>query len=186
MEIPVSAYLGDGQLLPRTGNEYNLANMYETADGYAYLASYASNNIFGRLTSVLGRGDWVDDSRFADNESRAENSGIVEAVLVNWFLERTSEDASDELNEAGVPCAPVNTIAQSAVHPHVTEREIMIETPDDVAGTMWVTGRMIKFNRSGMPVGAAPTVGQHSGEILEELLGRDRDEVAILRAKNVI
>jgi formyl-CoA transferase len=85
-----------------------------------------------------------------------------------------------------VPCAPVNTISQSAVEEHLAARDVMVEVPDENAGTMFVTGRVMKFSRSGMPVGSAPTVGQHTDEILSGLLGRSPDEIADLRAAGVV
>ena len=186
VEIPVSAYLGDGQEPDRTGNAHSLANMYETRNGYLYLASYSSNNIFPRFARAVGRPEWIEDERFTDRNSRADNSDIVAAYLVNWFAGRDTKEAIDTLNEAGVPCAPVNTISQSAVEEHVAARDVMVEVPDESAGTMFVTGRVMKFSRSGMPVGSAPTIGQHTDEILSGLLGKSSDEIADLRAAGVV
>lgn len=186
VEIPVSAFLGDGQVPERNGNRYHLANMFETGDGHVYLASYASDNIFPRLVRAIGHEEWIEDPRFADRAGRQQNHGIVEAALVNWFLDRGTDEAVDHLNEAGVPCAPVNTVPQSAVHPHVGGREVMMEVPDPYADTMHVTGRVIKFNRSGMPVGGAPAVGQHTKEILGDLLEMDEAMIASLKDAGVI
>ena len=186
VEIPVSAYLGDGQVPRRLGNEYNLANMYETADGRIYLASYGSNNIFPRIARALGHEEWTEDPRFADRAGRSENNGVVQAVLVNWFLARPTQEAVDTLNDAGVPCAPVNDIPHSATAEHLSARDVMVEVPDAQAGTMHVTGRVIKFNRSGMPVGHAPTIGEHTDEILTGLLGKSEEEIAALREAGVV
>ncbi len=135
---------------------------------------------------AIGHTEWVEDHRFADRSGRQQHHGTVEAALVNWFLERPTDEAVDHLNEAGVPCAPVNTVPQSAVHPHVGARDVMVEVPDPHADSMHVTGRVIKFNRSGMPVGSAPTVGQHTDEILEELLQMDGAKIASLRDAGVV
>lgn len=186
VEIPVSAFLGDGQIPERTGNQYHLANMFETSDGHVYLANYASDNIFPRLAQTIGHPEWVGDPRFADRRSRHENNGICEAALVNWFLERPSSDAVAALNAADVPCAPVNTVPQSAVDPHVAERDVMVEVPDPASGNIHVTGRMIKFTRSGMPVGAPPAIGEHTGAVLSELLGKSAAEIQSLRDQGVV
>ena len=92
----------------------------------------------------------------------------------------------DALNKAGVPCAPVNTIAQSSAEEHLMARDVMVKVPDEKAGSMYVTGRVMKFNRSGMPVGSAPTIGQHTNEILSSLLGRTADEISELHTAGVV
>jgi len=186
VEIPIAAFLGDGQVPERTGNRYHLADMYETADGHVYLANYASDNIFPRLARAVGHADWAADPRFSSRKARTENVGLVEAVLVNWFLDRTTAAAVQLLSDAGVPAAPVNDIPRAAAEPHLQEREVMVEVPDPVAGKIHVTGRVIKFSRSGMPVGSAPEVGQHNDEILGDLLGLSAAEIDSLRVGGVI
>ncbi|NQW16901.1 MAG: CoA transferase [Chloroflexi bacterium] len=186
VEIPVSAYLDDGQEPHRTGNEYELANMYETNDGFVYVASYGSDNIFPRLAKAIGHEDWSTDSRFDSVSSRAENNGIVQAALIGWCAAKTAEAASCELNGADIPSSPVNQISQAATHPHVTEREVMVEVEDARAGSMHVTGRVIKFSRSGMPVGPAPEIGQHTDEVLSDILGKSSDEITALRDSGAV
>ena len=186
VEIPTAAFLGDGRVPERLGNRYHLADMYETADGHVYLANYASDNIFGRLARTLGHPEWTDDPRFSSRQTRTQNVGLVEAVLVNWFLERTSAAAVQTLSDAGVPAAPVNDIPRAAMEPHLREREVMIEVPDPVAGKIHVTGRVIKFSRSGMPVGPAPAIGEHNKDILGGTLGLSAAEIDRLRANGVI
>ena len=186
VEIPTAAFLGDGRVPERLGNRYHLADMYETADGHVYLANYASDNIFGRLARTLGHPEWTDDPRFSSRQTRTQNVGLVEAVLVNWFLERTSAAAVQTLSDAGVPAAPVNDIPRAAMEPHLREREVMIEVPDPVAGKIHVTGRVIKFSRSGMPVGPAPAIGEHNEDILGGTLGLSAAEIDRLRASGVI
>ena len=106
-------------------------------------------------------------------------------MLVNWFPERTTAEAVQTLSDAGVPVAPVNDIPRAAQDPHLREREVMVEVSDQAAGTIHVTGRVIKFSRSGMPVGSAPEIGEHSEEILHGVLGLSATEIEALRAGGV-
>ncbi len=80
----------------------------------------------------------------------------------------------------------MNDIPHSAKHEHLGARDVMVEVPDARAGTMHVTGRVIKFNRSGMPVGHAPTIGEHTDEILTGLLGKSEEEIANLREAGAV
>ena len=90
------------------------------------------------------------------------------------------------LSSNGVPCSPVNTTAQAAVDPHLTDREIIVEVPDPVAGSIHVSGKMIKFGRTEMVVGSAPVVGQHSEEILSGILGYSEERINELNNNQVV
>jgi crotonobetainyl-CoA:carnitine CoA-transferase CaiB-like acyl-CoA transferase len=92
----------------------------------------------------------------------------------------------DYLSGFSIPCAPVNDTEQAAKEPHLHEREIMMEVPDPVAGTMWVTGKMIKLSRTPMVVGSAPTPGQNSKEILRDILNYSEDQIKALVDEQVI
>ena len=185
-EIPLSAYLGGGIVPERHGNGEGVTNAYRTKDGFLYLAGASSDNIFPRLADVLGHPEWKDDPRWQTRSGRQDNSGVVEAALIEWFDARTTEEAESELNEASIPSAPINTIPQAAKNPQITARDVMMEVPDAVAGTMWVTGKIVKFSRSDVPVGSTPTVGQHNEDILSGLLGKSADEIAALREAGII
>jgi crotonobetainyl-CoA:carnitine CoA-transferase CaiB-like acyl-CoA transferase len=99
---------------------------------------------------------------------------------------RTTKEAVDYLSSRSIPCAPVNDVEQAASEPHLHEREILVEVPDPVAGTMYVTGKMVKFSRTPMVVGSAPTPGQHNEEILKDVLGYSDDQVRELQDAEVI
>ncbi len=184
-EIPISAYLGDGQEFEREGNGVGLSNTYETRDGWAFIAA-TNRAMFERVCVALGKPEWVDDPRFTTRQDRHENAEALETELRDWFGRRTTIDVVNELSKHSVPCAPVNDTAAAAMDPHIAEREAMVEVPDPVAGTMWVTGKMIKFSRTPMQVGSAPVVGEHTDKILTELLGYDTEQVAALKAAGAV
>ena len=189
-EIPISAYLGGGVETERPdsatgGGGTPFGGMYETADGYVILAA-GNDNMWPRICKALGREEWGDDARFATRDLRTEHADVLEGEITAWLKGRTTKRAVDELSELSIPCAPVNTTEQAAQEPQLHEREMMMEVPDPVAGTMWVSGKSIKFSRTPMVVGSAPTVGQHTEEILRETLGYSDDKVRELVAKDVV
>jgi crotonobetainyl-CoA:carnitine CoA-transferase CaiB-like acyl-CoA transferase len=69
---------------------------------------------------------------------------------------------------------------------HLREREVLVEVDDPIAGKIHVTGKIIKFSRSDVPVGTTPTVGQHNDEIMGDLLGMSGDEIDKLRTAGVV
>ena len=111
---------------------------------------------------------------------------VLEGEIGAWLSQRTTQQAVSELSEHSIPCAPVNTTEQAANEPQLHEREILMEVPDPVAGTMWVSGKSIKFSRTPMVVGSTPTVGQHTRELLTGILGYSDDQVQALVNEEVV
>ena len=184
-EIPISAYLGSGYEQTREGNGSGLGGTYQTKDGWIIIA--ANNDaMWQRMCEAVEKPEWREDPRFKTREDRRNQSDALEAELSEWFAPRTTKEAADTLSSHSVPCSPVNTVAQAATDPHVTEREIMMEVPDPVAGTMWVTGKVIKFSRTPMVVGSTPLVGEHTTEVLRDILGYDDARVRALHEAEIV
>jgi crotonobetainyl-CoA:carnitine CoA-transferase CaiB-like acyl-CoA transferase len=186
-EIPIVNYLGNKTIPERQGNRNpgSMMNTYETQDGWALIIA-PSQNIWPRLAQCLGRPEWLEDERFSSRGRRMGNAGVIEQELAAWFAARTTEDAVNTLSEAGVPCAPVNDVPQAAGSPQLWDRELLVEVPDAVSGTIHVSGKQIKLSRTDMVVGSAPTVGQHTDEVLSDLLGYSADQIGRLRDQDVV
>ena len=184
-EIPISAYLGDGYEQPRDGNGSGTGGTYETKDGWIIIAA-TNESMWRRLVEAMDKPKWLEDERFASRDLRSKNADALESELGAWFIDRNMQDAADHLAAHGVPCSPVNNTAQAANDPHMTEREIMMEVPDPIAGTMWVTGKSIKFSRTPMVVGSAPVVGEHTTEVLRDILGYDDARIQSLHDSEVV
>lgn len=184
-EIPISAYLGDGFEQQREGNGRGTGGTYQTSDGWMIIA--ANNEaMWTRLCEAIDKPEWLEDERFATREGRTQNAAALEDGLSEWFADQKMQESADHLAAHGVPCSPVNSTAQAAADPHLTEREVMMEIPDPVAGTMWVTGKSIKLSRTPMVVGSAPLVGQHTMEILRDTLGYDDGRIQSLHDASVV
>ena len=184
-EIPISAYLGDGYEQPREGNGRGTGGTFQTRDGWMIIAA-TNESMWVRLCEAIEKPEWLDDERFATRELRSQNADALEVELGAWFADQNMQEAAGHLAAHGVPCSPVNTTAQAAVDPHLTEREVMMEVPDPVAGTMWVTGKSVKFSRTPMVVGTTPLVGEHTTEILKDVLGYDDSRIQALHDSEVV
>ena len=185
-EIPISAYLGSGYEQTREGNGRGTGGCYQTKDGWVILAA-TNENMWVRLSESIDKSEWLTDDRFQTRLDRTRtNAEALESELSEWFSGKTMGEAVEILSSNGVPCSPVNTTAQAAVDPHLTDREIIVEVPDPVAGSIHVSGKMIKFGRTEMVVGSAPVVGQHSEEILSELLGYSEERINELNNNQVV
>ena len=184
-EIPISAYLGSGHVVQREGNGKGLGGTYQTKDGWIIIA--ANNDaMWGRMCEAVNKTEWLEDTRFSTRVDRQANNDALEGELRDWFSERNTRDAAEHLSAHSVPCAPVNTVEQAAKEPLLQEREMMMEIPDPVAGTMWVTGKSIKFGRTPMVVNPTPLIGEHTRELLSDVLGYDDEKIGSLEDSQVI
>jgi crotonobetainyl-CoA:carnitine CoA-transferase CaiB-like acyl-CoA transferase len=184
-EIPITAYLADGTVQEKEGNGQGLANAYETTDGWALIHA-TSEAIWPRVCAALDRPEWLDDPRFTDRSSRDANVAALESVLSKWFAARTTKDAVDHLSNHSIPAAPINSVEQAAVEPHLTEREVLVEVPDPIAGKIHVSGKYIKFSRTPMVVGSTPTIGEHTDEVLRDILGYPAERIEDLKTQGVV
>ena len=108
-EIPISAYLGSGEVQEREGNGAGTANAYQTAEGWVYVI--ANNNAtFFRMCDVIGRPEWKQDERFTTKVARGKNAATIEAAVSSWLADKTKAEAVDMLADAGVPIAPINSV----------------------------------------------------------------------------
>jgi formyl-CoA transferase len=184
-----AGYRATGKLKQRVGSASNTAsprNVYPTSDGKWVALSASIQSMVERVFRVVGRPEAIDDPRFATNADRVQHREEVDGVVAEWIAERTQEEALRIFAEADVTAGPVYDIAQFMDDPHVREREIVVELPDDEMGT--IPMHNIVPTLSGTP-GAfrlpAPRLGQHNEELLAEL-GFDANAVADLRKQGVI
>jgi crotonobetainyl-CoA:carnitine CoA-transferase CaiB-like acyl-CoA transferase len=184
-EIPIAAYLADGTVVQREGNGKGLTNAYRTKDGWALLHA-ASDAIWPRVCEALEWMEWAADRDMASRSGRDERIDEIAAALESWFAQHTTKEAVDHLSAFSVPAAPVNSIERAAADPHVHEREVLVETPDPYAGSIHVSGKTIKFGRTPMEVGPAPTVGEHTEHVLRDILDYSAERLEELVADNVV
>ena len=108
------------------------------------------------------------------------------AFVERWCTGHTVEEICSTLAAAGVPVGPVRTIPEVAKDPHVWEREMLVKMDDSVAGEMFVPGVTIKMSRTPGRVGPVPTPGQHTDDVLREVLGLDGPAIEALRTEGAV
>jgi CoA:oxalate CoA-transferase len=186
-EIAVANYIETGTLTERTGNyrqgSYNGA--YQTKDGWVALVG-SSQKVFERICQAIGKSEWATDPRFIDRSNRDANVEVAREELIAWFLSKTMAEAVNILSRASVPCTEINTIAQAAASPQLSERELLVQVPDPIAGTIHVSGKYIKLSRSETVVGPPPNIGEHNNEIIGGLLRYLPEELQQLRDEGII
>lgn len=151
---------------------------FATADGWIVIAC-AKEKFWTRLLGVIARADLATDERYASFDARRRNAAALLAELDAVFATRTTAEWLDSLTGAGVPCAPVNSIAQGLVE-HRASGGRQIETTHPRFGTVRHAGPMIRVEPAPAEFAPAPTRGQHTAELLAAL-GYDTETIAALR-----
>lgn len=182
------SYLVTGSAPARLGNSHPSIVPYQSfaaRDGHVVIA-VGNDGQFARLCEVAGRSDLARDDRFATNASRVEHRGELVAVLAPILASRLREEWIAALEQAGVPCGPINDLAQVFEDPQVRHRGLRVEAAHPIAGNVPLVASPIRLSSTPVRHAAPPLLGEHTREVLVETLGMDDAEVAALRAKGVV
>jgi crotonobetainyl-CoA:carnitine CoA-transferase CaiB-like acyl-CoA transferase len=181
-------YFVSGQVPKRWGNAHpNLApyQAFPTADGNIILA-IGNDTQFRRFCALAGLGIG-DDPRFADMRSRLAHRDVLIEQVAAAMRTRTTAAWMEILEAGGIPCGPINTIDQVFRDPQVIERELRFDLPHPVAGTVPQVKNPIRFSRTPIEYERAPpTLGQHTQDVLQDLLGLSPEQVAALKGRGVV
>jgi crotonobetainyl-CoA:carnitine CoA-transferase CaiB-like acyl-CoA transferase len=180
--------LATGESPKPLGSAHPLAAPYEafaTSDGWITVGA-SNEQTWQRLPPAVGRPDLLEDPRFARNRDRMIHREALTAELSAAFSGRTTEDWLERLADAGVPAGPVLDIADMLSHPQTRAREMVVETGHSRLGRVPTLGFPIKFSRSATPIGhGAPTLGEHTRSVLQEMGYDDAQVTALLEAATV-
>jgi crotonobetainyl-CoA:carnitine CoA-transferase CaiB-like acyl-CoA transferase len=139
------------------------------------------------LCRVLGVEELIDDPRFADNDRRRDNREELIPILEDIFRTRPGEEWLRLLAEAGIPSGPINTLDRVFADPQVAARDMVVEIDHPKVGRFRSIGNPVKT--PPMPEGPfepPPMHGQHTEEVLGEVLGYPRERIRELAEKGVI
>ena len=124
------------------------------------------------FSEAIGNPAWTSDPRFADAYSRSQHLRELNQEIGRWTRERTAEDVSEVLQQAGVGAVPVMNIEDQFTNPHFQEREAFAEVEHPRIGAEWMPGNPWQLSDSpGKVSRAAPLLGEHNRYVFQELLG---------------
>jgi formyl-CoA transferase len=161
---------------------------FRALDGWFVVAVFREHH-FAELAKLVGRPEWVGDPRFATREGwAAETDPLVRPALEAWARDKTRLEACAELCARGIVAGPSYTAADLAADPHVAARGMLIEVPRPDGGRpMLVVGNPVKLSRVAEgPLRSFPSLGEHTEDVLREVLGLGDEELAELRARGAI
>ncbi len=188
LDFQAARYLVKGEVAPQAGNNHPTSiptGVFKTSDGYINIAA-AGDQMWDRICALFGDDEVTNNPDFATGELRSENRDAVNAALEKHTVTYTSDGLIDVLNEAGVPCGPINTIDKVFADEQVNHLNLRHPVESKSLGKMDLLPQavmMSRFNpRTGM---ATPERGEHTDDILREY-GYSDAQIAAFRDKVVI
>jgi crotonobetainyl-CoA:carnitine CoA-transferase CaiB-like acyl-CoA transferase len=173
---------------PMRGTPKNLfpRGAFKTKDGYIAL-NVPDNIIWERLCKAINRIDMIEDPRCKTGVERAANAHYIQPIIEVWLEQLTRDDAVEKLNSSGVPTGPVNTAEDIFSDPHVNARGLLMPITDSEVGKhLFARSPPFLSEAPTLPTKSAPKLGEHTIEILTEVLGYSGEKINELSEGGVI
>lgn len=188
LENAIARYVVTGEVPKPAGNRHTSITPFEpfeTSDGEIMIAA-GNDALFIKLCELFGTEEWVQDERFKSNPQRTKHVEELTPLITAITKTKTTKEWQELLDKAGVPNGPINTIDKVLEDPQVLAREMVVEVDHPVAGHLKMAGVPIKMSETqGSVRKPAPVLGQHTEEILQDLLGLNKEEIEELKKAEI-
>lgn len=168
-------YLTTGTPPKRMGNAHPNIVPYQdfpSADG-DFILTVGNDSQFRRFCSVAGHPEWAEDPRFATNAQRVAHRDLLIPLIRQVTVFRTTDQWMADLEQAGVPCGPINDLAQVFADPQVLARGLKVRMAHPLSGEVDLVANPIRLSRTPVEYRLAPPLlGEHAAQILRDWLGR--------------
>ena len=189
LENAVVRYFATGEAPKPLGARHPAITPFEafaSADGHVIIA-LGNDTLWAKFCEHVNRQELILDERFRTNADRTENHAKLFPILSDILSKRTTDDWIETLGEIGVPCGPINAMDKVVSHPQVQAREMITRVAHQITGEVEVPGVPIKLSETPGSVDApAPSLGEHTTEILTDVLKMSSAEVEKLRRDKII
>jgi formyl-CoA transferase len=182
-------YLCSGNPPKRWGNAHQNIVPYQTfatSDGHIIVA-VGNDGQYRKFVETGDRPELAGDERFATNPMRVRHRDTLVPLLAEMVKTKTKQQWIAALEAAGVPCGPINNIDEVFADPQVVARGVQIDLPHPTAGNVKLVGSPMKMSvtppRHDMP---PPLLGQHTDEVLRDLLQQSPEQIAALRERGIV
>ena len=185
----VGAYFADGETPGPMGTAYKALLPYQTfrTKTRDLALAVGSEKLWKEFCPAIGCPELTDDPRYRTNADRAKNRATLIPKLQEVFLTRSYEEWEKILLPRGIPMGAINSIAEVVDHPQVAARGALVEMDHPRAGKVRMVGAPVRLSETpGSVRTPAPTLGEHTDEVLRELAGLSGEEVSALRADGAI
>ena len=182
------AYQYSGSLMTtRTASQLRNAmpnGVFRCTDGYVSITGQPQ--FFPRMARMIDRPDLAEDEAFLARLDDPAFLPEVEPLLTGWLSRHTKREAMERGQAEGLPISALNTMADVFTDPHLHERDFFMTVEQPAAGEVVLPGLPLRMSDTPGEIRAAPTLGEHTVEVLTEQLGYSRQDVAVLRQRGVV
>jgi crotonobetainyl-CoA:carnitine CoA-transferase CaiB-like acyl-CoA transferase len=185
----IGSYLADGKIPGPMGTAYSALLPYQTfhSQTHDFALAVGSERLWQVFCPAIGHAELTNDPRYADNRARIKNRDTLIPRLQEIFMTRTFEAWEKILLGAGIPFGALNNIAQVTEHPQVKARGTMIEIDHPRVGKAKIVGPVAKLSETPATIRSmSPALGEHTEEVLRDVLGMQPEAIAELRTAGVI
>ena len=184
-----SNFLVSGELPERYGNGHpNIVpyQVFEASDNWFALA-VGNDRQFARLCELVNKPEWATDERFMTNAARVEQRETLISLLKPIFAARRVEEWLTALEGAEIPCGPINTLDKTFAEPQVAAREMLVTMAHPTIGELPLVGSPLKLSQTPIDYRLPPpSLGEHTKEILRDVLGCTERQIKSLRTGGVV
>jgi formyl-CoA transferase len=184
-----SNYLVAGQEATRWGTAHESIIPYQvfrTKDRPIAIA-VANDKLWVNFCKLIGREEWIADTRFDSNPRRVDNREVLLPLISEVLVQKSCDEWMELFVERSIPCGPVNDMQSLFSDPQVRHREMVAELPHPTIGTVRLAGIPIKYSETpGTLRLPPPLLGQHTEEVLVDVLGYPPHKVEALRRQEVV
>ncbi|MCD5414392.1 MAG: CoA transferase [Clostridiales bacterium] len=183
LENAIARYTAGGEIPKPIGNRHSSIvpfEPFEARDGEIMIA-VGNDAIWHKFCNTIEKAELIDDVKFCTNVLRHENHSLLKPIISEEIKKKTIKEWQNILDTAGVPNGPINTIDKVVKDPQIIAREMIVEVEHPIAGKVKIPGIPIKLSETpGEITRSAPLLGEHTKEVLKEVLGYDDNKIKSL------
>ena len=156
------------------------------SDPNAYIYFITQAPVWGKICEVIGKPEWATDPDYATPAARLPRLKAIFAAVEEWTMTKTKFEAMEILNKYDIPCGPILSMKELAEDQSLRETGTIVEVDHPTRGTYLSVGNPIKLSDSPTEVTRSPLLGEHTDEILREVLGFDERRIAEVRGSGAL
>ncbi len=154
------------------------------ANAYTYFITQAA--AWGKICDVIGRPEWKEDPNFSTPPVRLPRLNEVFEAIEQWTMTKTKFEVMEVCNPLDIPVGPILSMKELSEEPSLRETGTIVEVDHPTRGKYLTVGNPVKLSDSPVEVARSPLLGEHTAEILQEVLGYNAEQVSQLRGSGVV
>jgi formyl-CoA transferase len=182
-----------GDAVPRAGNAsgggqpgWILKCKGWESDPNAYIYFITQAPVWSSICRIIGKPDWITDPDYATPEARLPRLTAIFAAIEEWTMTKTKFEAMEILNQDDIPCGPILSMKELSEEPSLRKTGTVVEIDHPTRGKYLSVGNPIKLSDSATEVTRSPLLGEHTTEILRDVLGFDAGAIAAFEASGAL